>query len=49
MKDVQRLPGAVTDPDHNLLVADIYTGLKNVIRFQKDKQRWVVENLYAQT
>jgi len=28
MKDVQTLPGAVTDPDHNLLVAKICTKLK---------------------
>jgi hypothetical protein len=48
MKDVQTLPGAVIDPDHNLLVAKICTKLKKVIRFQKDKPRWDVEKLYAQ-
>ena len=48
MKDVQTLPGAVTDPHHSLLVAEICTRLKKVIRFQKDKQRWDVEKLYAQ-
>jgi hypothetical protein len=48
MKDVQTLPGAVTDPDHNLLVAKICTRLKKIIRFQKDKPRWDAQKLYAQ-
>jgi hypothetical protein len=38
MKGVQTLPGAVTDPDHNLLVAKICTTLKKVIRFQRTNQ-----------
>jgi hypothetical protein len=37
MKNVQTLPGAVTDSDHNLLLAKISTRLKKIIRFQKEK------------
>ena len=48
MKDVQTLPGALTDPDHNLPVAKICIRLKKVIWFQKDKPRWDVQKLYAQ-
>jgi len=47
MKDVQTLSGAVIDPNHNLLAVEMCTRLKKVIRFQKDKQRWDVEKLYA--
>jgi len=47
LKDVQTLLRAVIDPHHNLLVAEICTRLKKVIRFQKDKQRWDVKKLYA--
>ena len=35
VKDVQTLPGADIDSDHNLLVAKICTRLKEIIRFQK--------------
>jgi len=35
VKDVQTLPGADIDSDHNLLVAKICTRLKKIIRFQK--------------
>jgi hypothetical protein len=46
MKDVQTLPGADVDSDHNLLVAKICTILKKIIRFQ-GKQRCHLEKLYA--
>ena len=29
------MPGTDTDPDHNVLVAKIYTKLKKTIKFQK--------------
>jgi hypothetical protein len=48
VKDVQTLPVADTDSDHNLLVAKICTRLKKIIRFRKRKPRWDLENLYAQ-
>ena len=48
MKDVQTLPGADTDSDHNLLVAKICTRLKKIIRFQKKRPQWDLEKLYAQ-
>jgi len=48
VKDVQTLPGADTDPDHNLLVAIVRTRLKKIIRFQKSRPRWDLEKLYAQ-
>jgi exonuclease III len=48
VKDVQTLPGADTDYDHNLLVATICTRLKKIIRFHKRKPRWDMEKLYAQ-
>jgi len=35
VKDVQTLPGADVDSDHNLLVAKICTRLKKIIRLQK--------------
>jgi endonuclease/exonuclease/phosphatase family metal-dependent hydrolase len=35
VKDVQTLPEADIDSDHNLLVAKICTRLKKIIRFQK--------------
>ena len=44
VKDVQTLPGADIDSDHNLLVAKVCTRLKKIIRFQKSRPRW----LYAQ-
>jgi hypothetical protein len=48
VKDVQTLPGADIDSDHNLLVAKICTKLQKIIRFQKRKPRWELEKLYAQ-
>ena len=48
VKDVQTLPGADIDSDHNLLVAKIHTRLKKIIRFQKIRPRWDLEKLYAQ-
>jgi hypothetical protein len=48
VKDVQTLPGADIDSDHNLLVATICTRLKNIIRFHKQKPSWDLEKLYAQ-
>ena len=48
MKDVQTLPGADIDSDHNLVVAKFRTRLKKIIRFQKSRPRWDLEKLYAQ-
>jgi len=48
VKNVQRLPGADTDSDHNLLVAKVRTRLKKIIRFQKSRLRWDLEKLYAE-
>jgi hypothetical protein len=48
MKDVQTLPGADVDSDHNLLVAKICIRLKKIIKFQKRKPRWDLEKLHAQ-
>jgi hypothetical protein len=48
MKDVQTLPGADIDSDHNLLVATICTSLKKIIRIEKGNPRWALQNLYAQ-
>jgi hypothetical protein len=48
VKDVQTLPGADIDSDHNLLVAKICTRLKKIIRFQKGRTQRDVEKLYAQ-
>ena len=48
MKDVQTLPGADIDSDHNLLAVKICTSLKKIIRFQKRRPRWDLEKLYAQ-
>ena len=49
VKDVQTLPGADIDSDHNLLVAKIHTRLKKILRFQKSRPRWDLdlEKLYA--
>ena len=44
VKDVQTLPGADIDFDHNLLVAKICTRLKKIIRFQKRRPQWDLEN-----
>ena len=48
VKDVQTLPGADIDSDHNLLVAKFRTRLKKIIRFQKSRPRWDLEKLYTQ-
>ena len=48
VKDVQTLPGADIDSDHNLLVAKVHTRLKKIIRFQKNRPRWDLEKLYAE-
>jgi hypothetical protein len=48
VKDVQTLPGADIDSDHNLLAAKISTRLKKIIRFRMRKPRWDLEKLYAQ-
>ena len=40
VKDVQTLPGADNDSDHNLLVAKLKKRLKKIIRFQKSTPRW---------
>ena len=48
VKDVQTLPGADIDSDHNLLVTKVRTRLKKIIRFQKSRLRWDLEKLYAQ-
>jgi len=48
VKDVQTMPGADIDCDHNLLVAKICTGLKKIIRFQKRRPQWDLEKLYVQ-
>jgi hypothetical protein len=47
VKDVQTLPGADIDSDHNLLVAKICTRLKKITRFQKRRPKWDLEKLYA--
>ena len=48
VKDVQTLPGAYTDSDHNLLVVKVRTRLKKIIRFQKSRPRWDLQKLYAE-
>jgi len=48
VEDMQTLPGADIDSDHNLLVAKICTRLKKIIRFQKRRPRWDLEKLFAQ-
>ena len=48
VKDVQTLPGADIDSNHNLLVAKVRTRLKKIIRFQKSRPRWNLEKLSAQ-
>jgi hypothetical protein len=48
VKDVQTLPGADIDSDHNLLVAKICTRLKKILRFQKRKTQWDLEKFYTQ-
>ena len=48
VKEVQTLPGANIDSDHNLLVAKMCTRLKKIIRFQKRRSQCDLERLYAQ-
>jgi len=48
VKDVQTLPGADIDSDHNLLVAKICTRLKKIVRFQKRRPQWNFEKVWAQ-
>ena len=48
VKDVQTLPEADIDCDHNLLVAKVRTSLKKIIRFQKSRPRWDLEKLHAE-
>ena len=48
VKDVQTLPGADIDSDHNLLFAKDRTSLKKIMRFQKSRPRWDLEKLYAE-
>ena len=48
VKDVQTLPGADIDSDHNLLVAKFCSRLKKIIRFQNRRRRLDMEKLYAQ-
>jgi hypothetical protein len=47
VKDVQTLPGADIDSDHNLLVAKICTRLNKITRFQKRRPQWDLEKLYT--
>jgi hypothetical protein len=47
MKNEQTLPGSDIHSDQNLLVAKICTRFKKIIRFQKGKPQWDLENLYA--
>ena len=47
MKNVQTLPGADIDSDHNLLVATICKRLKKIIRFQNRRPQLDLEKLYA--
>jgi len=46
VKDVQTLPGADIDSDHNLLVAKVRARFKKIIRFLKCRPRWDLEKLY---
>jgi len=48
VKEVQTLPVADIDSDHNILVANIRTRLKKIIRFQNSRRRWDLEKLYAE-
>jgi len=48
VKDVQTLPGADIDSDHNLLVTKICTRLKKIIRFQKRRPQWDLKKLYTE-
>jgi hypothetical protein len=48
MKDVRAMRGADTDPDYNLLVGNICTKLKKIVKFQKGgkKKRWDLQKLH---
>jgi hypothetical protein len=48
VKDVETLPGADIDWDHNFLVAKICTRWKKIIRIQKRRPQWDLEKLYTQ-
>ena len=48
VKNVQTMPGADIDSDHNFLVDKFRTSLKKIIQFQKSRPRWDLENLYSQ-
>jgi hypothetical protein len=48
VKDVQTLPRADIDSDHNLLVAKVHTRLKKIIGFQKSRPRWDLEKLHGE-
>jgi hypothetical protein len=48
MKDLQTLPGADIDFDHNLLVAKICTRLKKIVKIQKGNPRLSLETLHVQ-
>ena len=48
MKDVQTLPGADIDFDHNLLGAKICTRFKKIAMIQKGNPRWDLETLHVQ-
>jgi hypothetical protein len=48
VKDVQTLPGANIDSDHNLLVAKFCTILKKITRFQRRRPQSDLEKLYIQ-
>jgi hypothetical protein len=48
MKEVQTLPEADIDFDHNLLVSMICTRLKKIVKIQKGKPRWDLETLHVQ-
>jgi type I site-specific restriction endonuclease len=48
VKEVQALPGADIDSDHNILVAKICTRLKKIISFQKIRPQRNLEILYTQ-
>ena len=48
VKEVQTLPAADIDSDHNLVIAKICTRLKKIIRFQNKRPHLDFEKLYAQ-
>jgi hypothetical protein len=46
VKDVQVMRGTDIDSDHNLLVGNICTKLKKIMKSQKGKPRWDLQKLY---